>query len=365
VTSVLSTATDEHVCHVVRTHLEATSGTPYWMERDRALGTRAYETVKSFVDFERFVGFRDGADQARFEQATRFLPLERFVPASVLADGREIWASQTGGTTGPPKHGTWDSRYWATVLAFSDEFLDLHGVPRDANWLFVGPMGPHTTGRLVVAIAHNRGGRCFSIDLDPRIVKIFGEEQHVEAYDRYVQHIWDQVDAIARYQDVEVLFCTSRLLELLPEYVDVEIFGRLRAVVHAGTTMEPATERFVREQLFPGRPVVGMYGTSTTGISYQKPPEDEDAGRVVYIPSSPYVVLDIVDHDGRPVAYGVEGQVRVFRLTEDSLIPGFHERDRAVRTAPYGCVADRYPWSWISDPYSPEFTVEGRVEGVY
>ena len=76
-------------------------------------------------------------------------------------------------------------------------------------------------------------------------------------------------------------------------------------------------------------------------------------------------MLDVVDTDGRPVAESVEGQVRVFRLTEDSLIPGFHERDRAVLTAPYGRVAERYPWPWISDPYSPEFTVDGRVEGVY
>jgi thienamycin biosynthesis protein ThnN len=32
---------------------------------------------------------------------------------------------------------------------------------------------------------------------------------------------------------------------------------------------------------------------------------------------------------------------------------------------PYGRVAEEFPWPWIGDPYSPEFTELGRVEGVY
>ena len=55
----------------------------------------------------------------------------------------------------------------------------------------------------------------------------------------------------------------------------------------------------LREEIFPGIPVVGMYGTSTTGISYQKCLEAEDDYRVVYIPSSPMIVLDPVDEEGR------------------------------------------------------------------
>jgi thienamycin biosynthesis protein ThnN len=111
--------------------------------------------------------------------------------------------------------------------------------------------------------------------------------------------------------------------------------------------------------------VFGMYGTSTTGISYQKPPDAEDANRVVYVPSSPYVVLEVVGDDGRTVDFGEEGWICTYRLTEDSLIPGFWERDRAVRTEPYGAFADRYAWDWIADPYSPEFTEHGKFEGVY
>lgn len=363
--SILHYPDGNFVQHIIETHLHPEHGAPYWLRRDQALRADAFHRVHSFTDLKRYVGFRNHEDQRRFENDTRFLPLETFIPEKVLRDGRTFWASQTGGTTGPPKHGSWDSRYWQCVLELSDEFLDSHGLPRDVNWLFMGPTGPHTTGRLVTSIAENRGGRCFTIDLDPRIVKIFDKEGMHAASTRYVRHLWEQIEPIIRYQNIKVFFCTSRLLEMLPAYLDLELFKGLRGIVHAGTTMGPDTQRILAEELFPHTPIVGMYGTSTTGISYQKLSEDTDSYRVVYIPSSPHIVLEIVGEDGQLVEYGQEGNVATYRLTEDYLIPGFWERDRATRVKPYGAWADRYPWDWIGDPFSPQFTVEGQVEGVY
>ncbi|MGW8884028.1 AMP-binding protein [Streptomyces sp. NPDC055749] len=363
--SVLRPITDDDVSRTVRLHLDPRHGTPYWLERDRRLGTNALEKVHSLQDAITLLGLTDGADQMHYEEASRRIPLENFVPRSVLGGGGPLWAAQTGGTTGPAKHGTWGRRYWSDILEFSDEFLDLHGVPRNTNWLFIGPMGPHTTGRLVVAFAERRGGMCFSIDLDPRIVKIFGEEGMTAAYDRYVRHIWDQVAEVVRAQDIGVVFCTSRLLDMLPERLGTEALVGVRAIVHAGTTMEPDAHRQLREEVFPGVPVVGMYGTSTTGINWQKPFEAEDGHRVVYVPCQPHVALDVIDEHGAEVPYGDEGRVRVWRLTDDALVPGFLERDRARRVRPYGVAAERYPWPWLGDPYSPEFTEGRRVEGVY
>lgn len=367
--SVLHELTDEHVRRIVALHLDPDGGSPYWIERDRRLGTDALRRVRGWADAVDLLSFRDAADQLHFEEASRRTAVENFVPRSVREAARGsagfLWTAQTGGTTGMFKHGTWGARYWADIMAFSDEFLDLHGVPRGGNWLFIGPTGPHTTGRLVIDIAHRRGGLCFSIDLDPRIVKIYGAEGMAAAADRYVRHIWDQVRAVLASQRVEVIFCTSRLLEMLPEYLDLELVAGVRAVLHAGTTMPPDSQRVLTEQIFPGAPVFGMYGTSTTGICYQKPLEPADEHRVVYVPSRPHVPLEVVDEAGQPVPYGTEGQVRVWRLTEDALLPGFAERDRACRVRPYGCVADRYPWPWIGDPYSPEFTEGRQVEGVY
>jgi thienamycin biosynthesis protein ThnN len=364
-TSALKRVDEEFLAHVVNVHLHPDQGTPYWVRRDEDLGIKAYDRVTTMESFKQRLGFRNVDEQKRFEEDTRCLPLETFIPRSILGSDRTIWASQTGGTTGAPKHGNWDNAYWKHVLEFSDEFLDLHAVPRHVNWLFIGPTGPHTTGRLVISIAERRGGRCFAIDLDPRIVKIFGSEGMQEAHDRYLRHIWDQVEAILRYQKISVMFCTSRLLEMAPEYIDLTLFKSVRAVVHAGTAMGRDTNQLLREDYFPGRPIVGMYGTSTTGISWQKPFEDDDEFRVIYVPSSPFIVLEIVDEAGDVVPYRSEGHVATYRLTEDSLIPGFWERDRGTRIQPYGRWAKRYPWDWVDNIYSPAFTVDGQFEGVY
>jgi thienamycin biosynthesis protein ThnN len=364
-TSNLSSPSSSYIRRIVGIHLDPKGGTPYWLERDRRLERNARENVADFDDFLRLVGFRNLEEQRTFESDTRYKRLEEFIPLSILQSDRTIWASQTGGTTGPPKHGNWDSFYWEKILEFSDEFLDLHDVPRSANWLFIGPSGPHTTGRLIVSIAEHRRGRCFSVDLDPRIVKIYGTAHMTEAYERYVQHIWDQVESIIRYQKIDVMFCTSRLLELLPEYLDIKLFRSVKAIVHAGTSMTRETELLLRTHFFPGVPLVGIYGTSTTGISYQKPPEPEDDGRVIYIPSSPYIVLHVVDDAGQLVRYGSEGHVATYRLTEDSLIPGFWERDRALRIKPFGRWAESFGWDWVSEIYSPQFTTGAKVEGVY
>lgn len=356
---------DTYVRDIVRRHFDTESGARYWLERDRKLGAGALEHVRTFADFKRVVGFRDAEDQQRFERDSRFRPLEDFIPLSTLRDSKFIWASQTGGTTGAPKHGTWGSTYWKSVLQFSNEMLDFHGVPSNVNWLFVGPTGPHTTGRWIISVAEARGGRCFSIDLDPRIVKIFGEEGMTDAYERYVRHIWDQVEAIISHQNIGVLFATSRLLEMLPERLDLKLFSKVKAIVHAGTTMSRDTHRLLRTEVFPNIPLVGVYGTSTTSVSYQKPFEAADDYRVIYVPSSPYVVLEIVDAAGKLVDYGASGHVATYRLTEDALIPGFWERDLATRVQPFGNFAADFAWDWIEGPYSPEFTVGGKVEGVY
>ncbi len=365
-TRLLRPVTDDDVVRCIHAHFHPETGAPYWLERDRVLGTNAYEAVTGLESARRLVGLRDEADQASYEEATRRRPVEDFVPESVRLVRDRLWVSETGGTTGLPKHGTWTGRYWDDTLSFSDQMLDLHGIPREENWLYVGPGGPHTTGRLVVSIAEYRGGSCFTIDLDPRIVKIFGEEGMQHAHDRYVRHIWDQVAAVLGSQRISVLFCTSRLLEMLPSQTDLaRLRGMLRGVVHAGTTMTPESNELLHESLFPGVPIVGMYGTSTTAISYQKPFEPDDGYRVIYIPSSPHVMLEVINEDGNEVRFGTEGQVRVWRFTDDQLIPGFVERDRAVCIAPYGTAAADYPWPWIGDPYSPEFTTLGKVEGVY
>jgi thienamycin biosynthesis protein ThnN len=353
-----------YLSDIVGLHLDRERGSPYWLRRAEELGVRVND-ARSFDTFKHLFAFRNRDEQARYEADLRELPIEEFIPRAALREARWLWASETGGTTGVAKRGTWGDRYWDHILAFSDELLDLHGVPRGESWLFIGPTGPHTTGRLVVSIAENRRGRAFCIDMDPRIVRIYLQEGENDAAERYVRHIWEQVEPIIKHQNVGVMFCTATLLEVLPRYLRVAHLRKIKAVVHAGLSMSRDTHRHLREELFAGKPVVGIYGTSVSGISYQKPYEPADDHRIIYIPSQPYIVLEVINEAGDLVRYGEEGDVRCFRFTEDQLIPGFIERDRATRVQPFGGAKDRCPWDWLGDPHSPNAISGHEVFGVY
>jgi thienamycin biosynthesis protein ThnN len=356
----------DYIKHILDLHFHPEYGTPYWLARQKSLPYKDVKAVRDWESFKKIVGFQDQRDQTKFEHDTRVLPLQNFIPKSVLEDRtRSIWASQTGGTTGIPKHGAWDSEYWKNVLEFSDWFLDLHGVPREANWLFMGPMGPHTTGRLIVSIAENRGGQCFSIDLDPRFVKIAVNEKLDQSLERYIQHIWEQTENILRYQNIDVIFATSRLLEMAPEYIDLSLFTGLKGIIHAGTPLDLQSNELLQSQVFPGVPLVGMYGTSTTGISYQSTSLPGQPYRIVYVPSRPYIILDVVDDKGVTVAYEEEGILATYRLTEDYLIPGFWERDKGMRVKPAGELADLFPWDWVGEIYSYYTRADKKLDGVY
>jgi thienamycin biosynthesis protein ThnN len=354
---------DGYLSQIVALHFSEHGGAPYWVKQ--IAGDSALGRIRSFDGFKSALAFKSRQEQAAYERHLRELPIEDFIPRATLQSAKWIWASETGGTTGIAKRGTWADAYWDAILAFSDEFLDLHGVPRDKNWLFIGPTGPHTTGRLVISIAEHRKGRIFCIDMDPRIVRVYLQNGDRDAVDHYIRHIWEQVEPIITHQNIGVMFCTARLLELLPQYLDPARCRGIEAIVHAGLAMSRDTHKYLREELFPNRPLVGIYGTSVSGISYQKPPEREDGYRIIYIPCQPYLVLEVIDEAGSLVPFGEQGDVRCFRFTEDQIIPGFIERDRATRVQPFGAYKDRYPWDWVGDPHSPETFSGQQMEGVY
>ncbi len=363
-TNPLEQLCDDRVMSVIERHFNPGSGSDYWLDWARRHKMDPIREIRTPDDVFERLHFVDAEDQDHYETAARQRPIECFIPKSIQDSDRWIWVSETGGTTGLPKRGNWDSKYWQFVMEFSDHFMDEYGFPRNANWMYISPTGPHTIGRMVVSYAEQRGGKCFTIDLDPRIVKTFLREGNSAAADRYIRHIWDQVAAVMNYQKIDIIYGTSRLLEMMPEYIASSVLRDVRAVLHAGTRMGRDTQRLLREDVFKNVPVVGMYGTSTTGVSFQAPSTSaQDA--ITYIPSSPEILIDIVDKQGNVVAYNEEGDVRMWRFSDDSLIPGFIERDRATRVRPNGVWAEKFPWDWVGDPYSPQFADLGDVEGVY
>src|SRR5947209_10334246 len=172
---------DAHVREVVNWHFSPDTGTPFWMERARALGFDQRKEVHGFDDLKKFGLFED--------EWLRGGPVRRWVPRGL--QDRPIYVFETGGTTGIPKSRVVIDDFRIDYEMFSRTLPDEY-FPRGANWLMLGPSGPRRLRLAVEHLCQYRGGICFCVDLDPRwVVKLIkkGWMEHLKAYQ---EHVIDQ-----------------------------------------------------------------------------------------------------------------------------------------------------------------------------
>ncbi|MEZ5360827.1 MAG: hypothetical protein R2748_00435 [Bryobacterales bacterium] len=176
---------DAHVREIVQWHFSPDTGCPFWLDWAKKAGWDPRKEVKSFEDLKKFGFFED--------ENLRGGPVRRWVPKA-YAD-KPIYVFETGGTTGVPKSRINVNDFRIDYSEFSktlpDEFF-----PKGADWLHLGPSGPRRLRLAIEHLAQDRGGICFSIDLDPRwVVKLLkrGEFEEVE---RYKKHCIDQAITI-------------------------------------------------------------------------------------------------------------------------------------------------------------------------
>ncbi len=98
-------------------------------------------------------------------------------------------------------------------------------------------------------------------------------------------------------------------------------------------------------------------------LACHKPFDPVDDYEIIYHAPQPRAVLQAVDPDqpDRMVDYGTRGRVKLTTLTKEFFMPGFLERDEALRTPPIPI----YPWDGVADvrPFGKLET--NVVEGVY
>src|SRR5690606_24096070 len=97
--------------------------------------------------------------------------VEDLIPKGYGSSVEVVGIFESGGTTGPPKRVVTLADWMDRLMHHQSRAMDSHGYPRGANWLAVGPSGPHIFGELIRQQALRYGGFRFSIDLDPRWVK--------------------------------------------------------------------------------------------------------------------------------------------------------------------------------------------------
>jgi hypothetical protein len=337
---------------VVEWHFNPDTGCPFWLEYAENLDWDPRKEVQGFDDLRRFETFQD--------DWLRGGPVRRWVPKGF--GDQPIYVFETGGSTGIPKSRIAVDDFRIDYSMFS-ETLGEEGFPRGANWLMLGPSGPRRLRLAIEHLAQVRNGISFCVDMDPRwVIKLIKKGKFEELED-YKEHITQQALTLLRaHEDIECIFTTPKLLEALCEKVSLKQLG-IKGIFCGGTEMTRQFHRFAREELVEGADFVPTYGNTLMGLACHKPFDPVDDYAVIYHAPQPRAALRVVNPDQpeRLVDYGEWGRVHLTTLTKEFFIPGFLERDEAIRMPPI----PEYPWDGVSD-VRPFGSLNAKVvEGVY
>ncbi|MCY9783678.1 phenazine biosynthesis protein [Nocardiopsis sp. EMB25] len=315
---------DAYLRAILEWHFSPATGSPFWLERAPRLGFDPIADVKELGDLRRFP---DLSDELRTVRA------EDLVPTG--AHGTPFEVFESGGTTGAPKRVV-DGLSRGRNVDWVSRVLSEHGFPEEGNWLHVGPSGPHVVGRTIKHLAASRGGLCFTVDFDPRWVKKLLAQGRTELAAEYREYLLDQVELIVDSQDIRVLFITPPVLESLCSRASLyeRVAQRLEGLMWAGTSVSPETLWQIENTFFPNASVAAIYGNTIMGIAPQRPRLDDDTQPCVFVPFFPQSVVEVIDAEGAPVAYGERGRVLMHLLARDMFLPNVLERDTAIRLAP-------------------------------
>jgi phenylacetate-coenzyme A ligase PaaK-like adenylate-forming protein len=348
-----STDLDEWVRHVVGMHFHPTSGTPFWIEREKALGIDARAAIRGYDDLAQLGFFPIDALRTR--------NVLDFLPAAIAADRSKLRVDETGGTTGAPARIAVRD-FYEPVNTFMNWYLDeVVGFPRNGNWLFIGPTGPHAVAESIRQMARTRGGMAYFIDLDPRFIKLLYQQQDMKTVGMYMKHIRSQAYAILETQTIDILGSTPVLLQALaPELKERGI--QFSGVMYGGTQLSPDLYHLLRSEYFPTAKHTAVYGNTLLGGALLGPAQP-GKNEVVYYPIEPIVKFDVVDpaQPTRRVALGETGQICATVLSEERFLPNVLERDQAERWH----VLPQLGWEGVANVRPLAKMPGGATEGVY
>ncbi|MEW1654064.1 MULTISPECIES: AMP-binding protein [unclassified Streptomyces] len=347
---------DAYVRELMQWHFRAETGSRFWLRRASALDFDPLTDVKGVADLVKFPHLID-----EFRQAA----VEDLVPRGLGPGAPIAGIYESSGTTGAPKRFVMFDEWLDAYLSWDDRLEQVATRSGPLNMLAVVPSGPHMFGEVTTRWARRCGGVKFTVDLDPRWVKTLIAQGRPGDADAYAEHIVEQAAHILRSQDVGVLATTPALLERFarhPELVGL-INKSVRAIVWSGAQLDTDTRELLRSEVFPGIPLMGIYGSTTILGGTRERPDEDFHGAPIHDPFSPYLFFRVIDPDtGQEVEFGQRGRVVMSHLSKYALLPNNLERDMATRIKPpAGAIG-----SSVAE-VGPVASFEGApvIEGVY
>ena len=347
---------EQRLRRVIDVHFHPTWGTPYWLDRARALGLDPRRVIRTTDDLS-VLGAMTPLDIRR-------RPMLDYVPRRLHERLDELVVAQTGGTTAGG--GTWtayrdDEFVEAFVLPFVVAAGALGFPPRE-QWLFIGPGGPHVIGKVVRHLAAAFGSpEPFAVDFDPRWAKRLPAGSF--ARQRYLGHVIEQAMLVIDAQEVGVLFTTPPVLAALAARMTASQRTRVRAVHYGGLPVSPAEMLHFESDVFQSAVHLSGYGNTLSGCAMEL---STRAGREIdYFPFGPRLLFETVGEDGSAAPPGVAGEVRFTRLDETMLLVRVRERDHAVLLKPPADAPDEFVLPGLRNPATPAAEAAQIATGLY
>lgn len=336
----VETTLQARLIEVIDTHFDPRWGSAYWLARARELMVDPLREIITPHDLEIFGRMRL-ADLATH-------PVEDFIPRRYHDELSTFVTSESGGTTGAPSRTAFSQKDFRQ--AFVDPFIvaaDAMGFPRDENWLFIGPSGPHIIAKAARECAIAMGSiDPFMVDFDPRWIRKLPPGSFAHA--RYVEHIAQQAQTVLTTQHVGVLFATPPILTTLGNQIPRELRESIRGI-HLGGL--PSTIEFLHKlgnDWFPNATVLGGYGNSLAGMCPQLSLSPDGAPE--YFPHGNRLAFEV-----RCESDGERGQVVFHRIDHSGFLPNVFERDEAELIVPQaGALPAGFDSAGLRDPRPPD-----------
>lgn len=335
---------------MMRWHFSKETGAEFWLRFADELDFDPVKAVKTFRDLKKFPDI-----SARL----RTVRAETLIPRGLTGLMPSVYES--GGTTGSPKFFI-AYEEWIKRLAkwFVAPHRYLHG-----NTLAAVPAGPHIVGAITRMKAHYMGGLCFTIDLDPRWVRLSIHEGYAAEAERYTAHIMKQIQRIIAVQPIKCMVITPPLLRAIAK--EDSIIEKLRqnmaCIMMGGTQVNLDEVQLIAESFLPDCAFRSIYGSTSKLGACRSQLITADTEQVIYESFSPFITYDIVDPETlESVDVGSRGRVVASHLSPYAFYPQVFERDMGTKLPPapgmFGaCVADI-----VSDRISGGAEL---IEGVY
>ncbi len=312
---LVHTTDDVLVQQIVDLHFHPEHGSLFWLRRQQSLGFDVRDQVRSVADLQ-LLGTMDPPD-------LRGTSVWEFVPQSLHQQRERFVLAESGGSSGVPVPTAYlENEFRDAFVTPFVEVADRIGFPRGAQWLYIGPSGPHIIGRAAreLAIALE-GAEPWQVDFDPRWAKKLAAGSL--AGKRYLDHVVEQAVAVVQREEIEVLFTTPRVIERLIDVLTDAQRERLRGIHYGGLVMTADDVNQYR-QAFPAAVHLAGYGNTHFGCALEV--VDEPRCTLDYFPRGPRLLFDVAKSDD---AEGRRGQLVFHRLDESMLLVGVMERDWA------------------------------------